>query len=182
MASTLSDDTAPSASLDHLEARAAPTQPRALPEPLGSLPWPQKLASGRPKVEDFSTFNHQVELGPLLTALLLAGRIGGSYAGEVRMITSTAITAPTTTSVTITITTSTTSSFSSTFNHHHHHHHHHHHLHHHLHLLHLHPLIHHLPEQVSMMAATHQLELLSVLGVARLGWTLQPSPSPHPPS
>ena len=38
MASTLSDDTAPSASLDHLEARAAPTQPRAQPEPLGSLP------------------------------------------------------------------------------------------------------------------------------------------------
>ena len=28
-ASTLSDDTAPSASLDHLEAQAAPTHPRA---------------------------------------------------------------------------------------------------------------------------------------------------------
>ena len=53
MASTLSDDTAPSASLDHLEAQAAPTHPRAPPEPLGSLPWPQELASGRPKVEDF---------------------------------------------------------------------------------------------------------------------------------
>ena len=52
MASTLSDDTAPSASLDHLEAQAAPTHPRAPPEPLGSLPWPQELASGRPKVED----------------------------------------------------------------------------------------------------------------------------------
>ena len=26
-----------------------------------------------------------IELGPLLTALLLAGRIGGSYAGEVAM-------------------------------------------------------------------------------------------------
>lgn len=51
-----------------------------------------------------------VELGPLLTALLLAGRIGGSYAGE-----------------------------------------------------------------VSMMAATHQLELLSVLGVPRLGWTFVPA-------
>ena len=49
MASTLSDDTAPSASLDHLEAQAAPTQPRAQPEPLGSLPWPQELASGRLK-------------------------------------------------------------------------------------------------------------------------------------
>ena len=53
MASTLSDDTAPSASLDHLEAQAAPTHPRAQPEPLGSLPWPQELASGRPKVEEF---------------------------------------------------------------------------------------------------------------------------------
>ena len=51
-----------------------------------------------------------VELGPLLTALLLAGRIGGSYAGE-----------------------------------------------------------------VGMMAATHQLELLSVLGVPRLRWTFVPA-------
>ena len=51
-----------------------------------------------------------VELGPLVTALLLAGRIGGSYAGE-----------------------------------------------------------------VGMMAATHQLELLSVLGVPRLGWTFVPA-------
>ena len=63
MASTLSDDTAPSASLDHLEARAAPTHPRALPEPLGGIPWPQELASGRPKVEDvpFSTTRYWVE-------------------------------------------------------------------------------------------------------------------------
>ena len=53
MASTLSDDTAPSAALDRLKARAAPTRPGAQPEPLGSLPWPQELASGRPKVEDF---------------------------------------------------------------------------------------------------------------------------------
>ena len=52
MASTLSDDTAPSASLDRLKARAAPTHPGAQPEPLGSLPRPQELASGRPKVED----------------------------------------------------------------------------------------------------------------------------------
>ena len=51
-ASTLPDDTAPSASLDCLKARAAPTHPGAQPEPLGSLPWPQELASGRPKVED----------------------------------------------------------------------------------------------------------------------------------
>ena len=62
MPSALSDDTAPSASLGQLEARAAPTHPRAQPEPLGSLPWPQELASGRPKVEDFSTFNHQATL------------------------------------------------------------------------------------------------------------------------
>jgi hypothetical protein len=53
MASTLSDDTAPPASLDCLEAQAAPTQPRAQPEHLGSSPRPQELASGRPKVEDF---------------------------------------------------------------------------------------------------------------------------------
>ena len=59
MASTLSDDTAPSASLDRLKARAAPTHPRAQPEPLGGLPWPQELASGRPKVERFFTFFHQ---------------------------------------------------------------------------------------------------------------------------
>ena len=52
-ASALSDDTAASASLDHLEAQAAPTQPRAQPEHLGSSPRPQELASGRPKVEDF---------------------------------------------------------------------------------------------------------------------------------
>ena len=51
-----------------------------------------------------------VELGPLVTALLLAGRIGGAYAGE-----------------------------------------------------------------VGMMAATHQLELLGVLGVPRLGWTFVPA-------
>ena len=54
-AATLSDDTAPSASLDHLEAQAAPTHPRAPPEHLGGLPWPQEPASGRPKVLRFST-------------------------------------------------------------------------------------------------------------------------------
>ena len=53
MASTLFDDTAASASLDHLEAQAASPHPRALPEHLGSSPWwPQELASGGPKVED----------------------------------------------------------------------------------------------------------------------------------
>ena len=60
LASTLSDDTAPSASLDHLEAQAAPTHPRAPPGPLGSSPWPQELASGWPKAEDvpLSTARH----------------------------------------------------------------------------------------------------------------------------
>ena len=52
MASTLFEDTAPSARLVPPRAQAAPTHPRAQPEPLGSLPWPQELASGRPKVED----------------------------------------------------------------------------------------------------------------------------------
>ena len=53
MPSALFDHSAPFASLDWLKARAAPTLPRAQPGPLGSLPWPQALASGRPKVEDF---------------------------------------------------------------------------------------------------------------------------------
>ena len=46
--------------MSHLEAQAASTQPRAQPGPLGSLPWPQELASGRPKVEDvaLSTTRH----------------------------------------------------------------------------------------------------------------------------
>ena len=38
MASTLSEDTAPSASLNCLTAQAAPTHPRAPPEQLGGLP------------------------------------------------------------------------------------------------------------------------------------------------
>ena len=37
VACALSDDTAPSASLDHLEARAAPTHPGAPPGPLRRL-------------------------------------------------------------------------------------------------------------------------------------------------
>ena len=49
----LPDDTAPSASLDHLRAQAAPEHPRLKPEPLGSLPRPQEPCSGRSKVEDF---------------------------------------------------------------------------------------------------------------------------------
>ena len=45
---------APSASLGHLKAQeAAPTQPRAQPEHLGSSPWAQEPASGRPRVADF---------------------------------------------------------------------------------------------------------------------------------
>ena len=52
VASALFEDSAPSASLDCLKARAAPTHPGAPPEPLGSLRWPQQLASDRPKVEE----------------------------------------------------------------------------------------------------------------------------------
>ncbi len=48
MASTLSEDSAPSASLDCLKACAAPTHLRAQREHLASLPWPQELASGWP--------------------------------------------------------------------------------------------------------------------------------------
>ena len=40
--SALSEDPAPSDSLDHPKAQAALTHPRAKPEPLGSLPWPQE--------------------------------------------------------------------------------------------------------------------------------------------
>ena len=44
MASTQSDGTAPSASLDYRKAQAAPTHPGAPPEHLGGLPWPQEPA------------------------------------------------------------------------------------------------------------------------------------------
>ena len=50
--STRPEDRAPSEYLDQLMAQAAPPRPRAAPEPLGSAPWPQQLASGRPKAED----------------------------------------------------------------------------------------------------------------------------------
>ena len=53
MASTLSEDTAPSASLGDLKTQAAPVHPRAKPEPRGSSPRPQEHGSGRPKIEDF---------------------------------------------------------------------------------------------------------------------------------
>ena len=43
VASTLPEDRAPSASLHHLKAQAAPTHPRAQPQQLGGLPWPQQL-------------------------------------------------------------------------------------------------------------------------------------------
>ena len=74
MASTLSEDSAPSASLDCLKAQAAPTHPRAQPEPLGSLRWPQELASDRPKVEDFplSTNRHTLLVKCVFDSWLLA--------------------------------------------------------------------------------------------------------------
>ena len=50
--SALPEDSAPSASRDGLKAQAAPTHPGAPPKQLGSSPWPQQPASGRPKLED----------------------------------------------------------------------------------------------------------------------------------
>ena len=52
MASNLSEDSAPSASLDGLKAQTASTHPTAPPEHLGGVPWPHQLPSDRPKVED----------------------------------------------------------------------------------------------------------------------------------
>jgi hypothetical protein len=49
--STLAEDRAPAASVDHRKAPAAPTHPGAPPEQLESVPWLQQPASGRrPKV------------------------------------------------------------------------------------------------------------------------------------
>ena len=45
----LFEHAAPSASLDCRRARATPTHRRAHPKHLGGWPWPQELASGRPK-------------------------------------------------------------------------------------------------------------------------------------
>ena len=50
--SALTEDGAPSASLDHLKAPAAPTHPGAPPPPRAGSPWPQELASGRPNVDE----------------------------------------------------------------------------------------------------------------------------------
>ena len=58
MASTLSEDGAPFASLDGLKAQAAPTLPRAPPRQLGRSPWLQQPASGWPKVESFPRSQH----------------------------------------------------------------------------------------------------------------------------
>ena len=52
--STPPDDGAPSASLDHLEAQAAPTHPGAPPPPRGGSPWPPPPASGRARAENSS--------------------------------------------------------------------------------------------------------------------------------
>jgi hypothetical protein len=49
--SALSEDSAPSASPDHLKAQAAPTQAGAPPEQPEGSPWPQQPASGRSKVK-----------------------------------------------------------------------------------------------------------------------------------
>ena len=57
----LADDSAPSASLDRLEALAAPAHPRAPAVQLESLPWPQERASDRPQSRGGSAFNRQVQ-------------------------------------------------------------------------------------------------------------------------
>ena len=57
----LADDSAPSASLDRLEALAAPAHPRAPAVQLESLPWPQERASDRPQSRGCSAFNRQVQ-------------------------------------------------------------------------------------------------------------------------
>ena len=62
-ASTLVDDPAPSAYLDHPQARAAPAHPGAPPEPLRGLPWPPEPASGRPTVEESAPSNLQTSTG-----------------------------------------------------------------------------------------------------------------------
>ena len=43
-----------------MKAQVAPTQPGARPQQLGSSPWPQPLASGRPK-GPFSALHHQAQ-------------------------------------------------------------------------------------------------------------------------
>ena len=58
--STLSDDGAPSASRDHPTAQAAPPHPRAPPEPLGGVRWPQQPASGRAQYERLPLFHGKV--------------------------------------------------------------------------------------------------------------------------
>ena len=59
---TLFEDGAAAARLVPCRSQAAPPHPRAPPEPLGSLPWPQELASGRHKPEDVApcTTRHAV--------------------------------------------------------------------------------------------------------------------------
>ena len=54
--SALCDDPAPCARLVAPTAQAAPPHPGAQPEPLGSSPWPEQPASGRPKVQGVFRF------------------------------------------------------------------------------------------------------------------------------
>ena len=50
------EDGAPSASLGHLKAQAAPVHPRAPPEHRAASPRAQEPGSGRPKVEERPRF------------------------------------------------------------------------------------------------------------------------------
>ena len=52
MPSTLSEDGAPSTSLNPLEGSGCSNTPEAQPQQLGSLPWPQELASAGAQDED----------------------------------------------------------------------------------------------------------------------------------
>ena len=75
------EDRAPSASLDHPRAQAAPTHPGAQRRQLEGLPWPQQPASGRPKVEDspLST-NRHCSVNSLHLHIVDEDHLGPSYA------------------------------------------------------------------------------------------------------
>ena len=79
--STLFEDSAPSARPVAPGAQAAPTHPRAPLEQLGSSPWPEQPASGRPKVEDspLST-NRHCSVNSLHLHIVDADHLGPSYA------------------------------------------------------------------------------------------------------
>ena len=60
-----------------MKAQVAPTQPGARPQQLGSSPWPQEPASGRPKREELPLSTNRCEL---FSFLWLEGGHPGSAA------------------------------------------------------------------------------------------------------